>query len=227
MRSPLVRFVLVLSLGSALCASDAARADVDPEAKARYEAGVREYRAGDYSRAIADFQAADERAPNAALSFDTAQAYEKLADLPNARRFYVQYLERKPDADDRPAVETTIASIDAKLSQTSAPAPILVTGPERAPASPEATADQRRPRGHLLSEIFFGAGAAGLLTGGTLNFFASQAAAQPTVAPLTRSQIASQYGSANGLWTGALVGYGVGAALAIAGAVVYVLEDGR
>ncbi|MHB1846047.1 MAG: outer membrane protein assembly factor BamD [Deltaproteobacteria bacterium] len=214
-----------LAAAALLVATAPARADVGGDAKARYEAGLREYHAGDFAHAIDDFKAADALHESPALSFDIAQAYEKEADLPNARRYYAQYLERKPNADDRPSVEATIASIDAKLAQAEvAPAPIVVTNPEPPPPVTAATIGQRHG-GHLASELFLGAGAVALLTGGTLNFFASQAAAQPGQSLESPNSIANQYSMANGLWTGALIGYGVGAALAITGVVLYALES--
>ena len=197
-----------------------AQGDIDP-ARAHYEAGVRQYREGHFNEAIGEFKAADALKPSPALSFNIAQSYEKMADLPNARRYYQEYLERNPKAEDRPSVETTISSIDAKLAQNeSVSAPILVTTPEP-PAAAEPTSE--KPRSHLMSSVLLGAGAFGLLTGGTLNLLAASAANSAQ----NGGSAQNVYGQVSELYTGALIGYGVGALLGVAGVVTYILENKR
>jgi tetratricopeptide (TPR) repeat protein len=200
----------------------------DAAAKNHYELGVRAYHKGHFADAIDEFKAADALKPSPALSFNIAQCFEKQADLKSARHYYEEYLQRKPNADDRQSVQTTIASIDAKLSQEgSQAAPILVTAAEPPAPAPVATASEPAPPAHrhLASWILLGAGAAGLLTGGGLNFAASQVAQGPTSVVQSGAQVQAAYNQANGLWTGAVIGYGVGAALGIAGVIAYVLES--
>jgi tetratricopeptide (TPR) repeat protein len=195
-------------------------------AKGHYELGAQAYHEGRFAEAIDQFKAADVLHPSPALSFNIAQCFEKQADLKSARHYYVEYLQRKPNAEDRQSVETTIASIDAKLAQESSqPAPILVTAAE--PPAPAATASEQAPPAHkhLASWILLGAGGIGLLTGGGLNFAASQMVEGPTTVVQSGTQVNAVYAQANNLWTGALIGYGVGAALGIAGFIVYFVEN--
>lgn len=213
------RGLLCLLLAFAGAAGASAQATPDP-ARAHYEVGVQEFRDGHFNEAIGEFKAADALRPSPALSFNIAQAYERLADLQNARHYYEEYLDRNPKAEDRRSVEATIASIDAKLAQAMPSVnPILVT-PD---APPVAEVETPRPRSHVASALLLGAGAVGLLTGGALNFAAASAAngVQPG-GPAT-----GVYGQVSTLYTGALIGYGVGALLGVAGVVTYLLENNR
>ncbi len=90
-----------------------ALAQADPAAD-HYKAGVTHFHAGQFAEAIQEFRAADAIRPSPVLSFDIAQCFEKMADLSNAKSAYQDYLRRAPNADDRQAVEATIASIDQK-----------------------------------------------------------------------------------------------------------------
>jgi tetratricopeptide (TPR) repeat protein len=225
-----VRLAVLLTFATPLLAMRAAAETDDTAAKNHYEVGVRAYHEGRFADAIDEFKAADALKPSPALSFNIAQCFEKQADLKSARHYYEEYLQRKPNADDRQSVQTTIASIDAKLAQEgSQSAPILVTAAEPAAAVPVAAANEQEPPAHrhLASWILLGAGAAGLITGGGLNFAAAQVAAGPTSVVQSGAQVQAAYNQANNLWTGALIGYGVGAALGIAGFIVYFVENKR
>lgn len=87
-----------------------ATASSDERALAReqYQAGVEAYREGRYKDAIDLFLKADSLAPSAALSYNTARAYEHLGDAANALRWYRDYLRRAPDAEDRESVEQIV-----------------------------------------------------------------------------------------------------------------------
>jgi tetratricopeptide (TPR) repeat protein len=217
-------------------------------AQGHYEAGVKAYQAGRFADAIDELKAADILRPSPALSFNLAQCFERQGDLGSARHYYEEYLQRRPDAEDRQAVQAKIAELEAKLRLAAPPAvaappapsppaapaaPPVLPGlaglaptPEAAPrpeapdaAEPPAADAPRAVRGrHLASWILLGAAGAGLITGGALNFAASQV--DNGTGPFVQSTP-----QANNLWTGALIGYGVGAALGIAGAVAYLIES--
>jgi tetratricopeptide (TPR) repeat protein len=213
-----MRFLALLSLLVSLQAS----AQEQPKDPAKLsEAAMSEYKAGKFAEAIRDFQAADAARPSPALLFNIAACYEKLADLKNARAAYVEYLRRSPNAEDRTQVETAIASIDARLSQENAQvAPVLLTAPETTVVNEAPPAHS-----HLLGLVLLGAGAVGLAAGGGLQIAAASQASYPTSVIQTGNQVSADYSTANGLLTGAIIGYGVGGALAIAGAVAFYLES--
>ena len=107
------------------------------------------------------------------LSFDVAQCYEKMADSAAAKSAYQDYLRRAPNAEDRPAVEATIASIDQKLAQQPRDTVVLVPATPPSPASSpgpglQISASRSGPNlalGITLASI----GAAGLIAGAILN----------------------------------------------------------
>ncbi|HVU02455.1 MAG TPA: PEGA domain-containing protein [Polyangiaceae bacterium] len=84
-------------------------------ARMRYRQGVDAYRSGRYREAVDYFLEADTLAPNAALSFNIARAYEKLDDPAAALRWYRDYLRRAPDAKDRADTEKLIHGFEVRL----------------------------------------------------------------------------------------------------------------
>ena len=116
----------------------AAAEDKSAEAKAAYKRGADLYRAGRYSAAIAEFQAADKLKPSPALHYNMAQAWEKLGDLPAALAAYARYLQLDPRAQNREAVEKTVKSLEAKVAAPSpvTPRPDPVQAPVPVPPVP-------------------------------------------------------------------------------------------
>lgn len=86
-------------------------------AKARYEEGVEAYRAARYADAVRLFLEADALSPSAALSYNIARAYEKLADDAQTLRWYRNYLRLSPDAKNAAEVQTYIRSLSAALAK--------------------------------------------------------------------------------------------------------------
>jgi len=122
----------------AAASAAAASGDKSAEAKAAYKRGADLYRAGRYSAAIAEFQAADKLKPSPALHYNMGQAWEKLGDLPAALAAYALYLQLDPNAPNREAVERTVRSLEAKVAAASPETPRLDPGqgPVPVPAPP-------------------------------------------------------------------------------------------
>jgi tetratricopeptide (TPR) repeat protein len=209
---------ILLAAGLALF-SHVALAQVDPAAD-HYKAGVSRFHAGQYADAIQEFRAADAIRPSPVLSFDIAQCYEKMADLPNAKAAYQDYLRRAPNADDREAVEATIASIDQKLSQQESKDTVVLV-PATPPPVGEVQAAHRGP--NLTAAITLASiGAAGIIAGVILNGLshnASQSLQNNGVGGRYWSPSLAQgyYDTAQNCWTGALIGYIAGGVLLATG----------
>jgi tetratricopeptide (TPR) repeat protein len=204
-----------------------ALAQADPAAD-HYKAGVTHFHAGQFADAIQEFRAADAIRPSAVLSFDVAQCYEKMADLPNAKSAYQDYLRRAPNAEDRQAVEATIASIDQKLAQQqSKETVVLVPAAPLVPASPSSPSSEitttSKPAPNLALGITVASvGAAGLIAGVILNGLshnASQSLQNDGYQGRywTQSQAQGYYSDAQNFWTGALIGYIAGGVLLATG----------
>lgn len=86
-------------------------------AKARYEEGVEAYRATRYAEAVRLFLEADALSPSAALSYNIARAYEKLADDAQTLRWYRNYLRRSPDAKNVAEVRGYVDALSAALAK--------------------------------------------------------------------------------------------------------------
>jgi tetratricopeptide (TPR) repeat protein len=211
-----VRILIALSFS---LLANAALAQVDPAAD-HYRAGANHFRAGRYANAIQEFRAADAIRPSPVLSFDIAQCFEKMADLVNAKVAYQDYLRRAPGADDRQAVEATIASIDQKLSQQNRETVMLVPSTVLPMAEQSV---QKQPPSLALALTGVSVGAAGIIAGAILNAVshnASQSLQSEGVGGQgywSSSKAQGYYSTAKDFWTGALIGYIAGGVLLASG----------
>jgi tetratricopeptide (TPR) repeat protein len=90
----------------------------NPDARARFEAGVAAYEEGRYRDAVERFKEADELAPSPLLSFNIAKVYERMADNRNALASYRAYLRRLPNASNREAVQGRISALERTLTES-------------------------------------------------------------------------------------------------------------
>ena len=209
--------------------SGLAIAQPSDSAAEHYRLGVGHYKEGQYALAISEFRAADAIRPSPVLSFNEAQCYEKLADLPNAKAAYQDYLRRAPNADDRPAIEATIASIDQKLAQQQRNETVVLvpSTAEAAAQTPVAavTSEPRRAPNYTLGAAVASVGVAGLVAGVIVNALSHQQSNSLQNNGVggqywTQSQVQGYYDSAQGLWTGALVAYVAGGVVAATGGAI-------
>lgn len=168
--------LLVLQLAVSAPVGDANLA----EAKRLAQQGRRDYDAGRFEKAIAEFLAADALRPVPALAYNVAQAYEKLGRNDKAVVYLRKYLEEAPAAPDRAAVEATIKNL---LAETGSPVVVVTTGgesppvekpaPPPAPAAAVEKAPAEAPAGHShavgIALTVTGVVAAGLAVVGLVN----------------------------------------------------------
>ena len=102
------------------------------EAKSRYEAGVAAYRDGRYRDAIELFIQADRLAPSAAFSFNVARAYMQARDVPNALRWYRDYLRRSPDASNASEVRAQVLEYERELMKRGVQQVTVLSAPSAA-----------------------------------------------------------------------------------------------
>jgi len=88
----------------------------EQQARKHYESGAAAFDAGQYHEAVAQFQAADELAPRAPLSFNIARAYELANDPAGALKYYREYLRREPAAPNVDVVRGRIAELESVLA---------------------------------------------------------------------------------------------------------------
>ena len=100
-----------------MCTAAPVLAGGPPEgARALFAQGEEAYREARYEDAIRLFLRTYEIDPKPTLLFDAAQAYERLGDVPNALRWYREYLRQSPQADDRSTVEEKARNLAHRLS---------------------------------------------------------------------------------------------------------------
>lgn len=105
-----------LTISTLLFASHAASADPST-AKAHFEEGARAYQEARYKDAISAFSKAYTEDPKPILLYNMAQAYERLADIPNALRAYRDFLREGASDEDREIVETRIRNLEKRLEE--------------------------------------------------------------------------------------------------------------
>lgn len=108
-------------------------------AKARYEEGVEAYRAARYADAVRLFLEADALSPSAALSYNIARAYEKLADDAQTLRWYRNYLRLSPDAKNAAEVRGYVQSLSAALAKQGIQQFTVLTSPAGATVAIDGT----------------------------------------------------------------------------------------
>ena len=134
---PLLSLVAFIALAPAAAQADS---DVVARAKERFAAGAQAYREARYKDAIDLFLQANKIEPHPELVFNVGQAYEKLADVPNALRSYREYLRLSPGAHDRATVEASIRNLEARLREKG----VQQVSVFSSPAGASVLLDQRR-----------------------------------------------------------------------------------
>lgn len=90
-------------------------ADPQADARAHYDAGSKAFAAGDYQKAIREFEAADRLAPAPVLDYNVALALEQLGQKRDALLRYRRYLDRDPRVANRTEVEGRIRTLTAEI----------------------------------------------------------------------------------------------------------------
>jgi tetratricopeptide (TPR) repeat protein len=109
------------SISFALLLFAAAAAAQTPSSKDRaaarqhFAAGKKLYDAGKYPEAIAEFEQAQQLAPNPKVIFNIAQAYRLMGDKPKAKASYEQYLARESTGAVAEEARGHLATLDAEL----------------------------------------------------------------------------------------------------------------
>lgn len=90
---------------------------MEQEARSLFEAGALAYNAGRYEEALQYFQRSYELSGRVALLYNIGTAAERVREDDLALRSYTEYLERMPEAENRPRVEARIEFLRQQLEQ--------------------------------------------------------------------------------------------------------------
>lgn len=178
--------------------------------------------------------------PNPILLYNLARARESAGQLDLAAEAWRRYLRESPDADDRSAVEARLAAIEAQLEEKARLQRMLEAERETAKRAEEEkqAAARREAEARALAAsrpasgpgalpwVVTGLGVAGVGAGAVLGVLASgkhddanDAASQQGAADLADE--------ADGLAAGANIAFAAGGAVAVAGLLWWLLDDGE
>jgi tetratricopeptide (TPR) repeat protein len=118
-------FALCLQLAPEPPAADAAESQASiKEAHRLSDKGLREYEAGEYRKAIEDFEAAYRIYPAATLIFDIAQARRLMGDCETAASEYRRFLQLDPKAPEGPRARELAQEMERCVSAAAVPPPL-------------------------------------------------------------------------------------------------------
>jgi tetratricopeptide (TPR) repeat protein len=183
------------------------------QSRTLFQEGQTAYKTGAFRQAITAFLKADQLNPSPTLTYDVAQCFERLGELPKAVEYYEAYLSKLPNAPDADAVAATIANLRAQIAKSNA---VVVLAPEAAPAaSPDALVLEGARPAHdkafhpSPTAIAFGVGglvAAGFAVAGAVDV----AQFQSTLSEVKKSPATVSYSNASAQ-AGAAMGWGIAA----------------
>jgi tetratricopeptide (TPR) repeat protein len=136
-------FFLALSASGGVWAQEAPAPGDEPQegdevserARQSYDEAAAAYAAGRYREAIRLLLETARLKPSPELSYNVGLAYEAMGDVPQALKYYRDYLRRMPDAQDRTEVEGGVRRLEAKLKTWGVQQVTILSSPEGAKLS--------------------------------------------------------------------------------------------
>ncbi|MCA9538437.1 MAG: hypothetical protein KC620_06085 [Myxococcales bacterium] len=190
------------------------------------------YEAGDFGRAVSVYLEAYKLQPTAAVLYNVAVIYDrKLNETDLAADFYRRYI-RSPDADPEAVLRATKRLQELKADQEARRAADMATlgnNNDGADPMPNRVDTGIRPTGTSGQVVagwsLIGLGAAGLATGGVFGYLARDAANEfeGTIVLEDKKDLRD---TAKSRALIADIAFGVGAAAAVTGVVLLLLDDG-
>jgi outer membrane receptor protein involved in Fe transport len=104
-------FVLLLAVASLFAPTRAIADDLADEADLHFRLAAEAYQQGDYRKALQHFLASNRLVPNRNVVFNIARTYERLAQYPEAYRYFDQALHVETDAEARVKIQEALSRI--------------------------------------------------------------------------------------------------------------------
>lgn len=166
-RQQVIRAALAMLLSLAvpvalLATPHAARADDGTiAARKHFEKAEKLFGLGRFAEARVEYEAAYEAKPLPEFLYNIGQCHRNLGDFQSAIFSFRRYLDLKPDASNRKAVEKLIADLEEELAASERPDPIV---PPNDPPGGEPHDDGKRP---IYKKWWFWTGIAAVAAAGT------------------------------------------------------------
>ncbi len=202
---------LVVAVPALGMAQDAATSADDEEARALYEAGERAFSAGSFERALEHFQHAYELSHRATLLYNIGLTNDRMRRDDEAIAAFDAFLASEPEEELAASVRARIAAIREAAAARQAEAAVT-SPPPVAPTGPDLTA----PIALVVS-----AGLVVVAGGVLLGVAAAEDAQVQSANAVPWSSVSGHHDAAEALAIGGGVALGVGAALAVTGAVLF------
>jgi tetratricopeptide (TPR) repeat protein len=206
---------LALSLPAPAAHADDSRTEA--RAAALFEEGAKQYRAGDFDKAIALFGEAHSLVQEPVLLFNLAKAFEGKGALQDAIDAYEQYLRDAKDVGDRGALEARVESLRAQLETRKT----LEMRANEAKRRAERAEQERRNAERAPSPvpwIIAGVGVAGIATGIGVGALANKKEDEALAEPVQRDAEALK-GDAEDLALAANVTFALAGTVALGGLI--------
>jgi hypothetical protein len=113
-------------------------ADQDRRAREAFEQGRKAYDDGDYRAAWGHFHRSYELSHRPELLYNIGQTADRLRRDQDAVTAFRQYLEQRPNADNRREVENRLRALEERMQQEGTGAPVTATESEGTPPPPAA-----------------------------------------------------------------------------------------
>jgi tetratricopeptide (TPR) repeat protein len=144
-RTAAIAAALIVLLASAR--AGAAPSEKEREARSHFQSGEAHFKAGEFDRALTEYQAGYDAKPLPGFLVNIAQCQRRLGDLKAARASYQKFVLVAPDSPLVPQVKSMMAEIDGLLASTEAAKPAAETPPgEDAKPEPEAAPPPPAPK---------------------------------------------------------------------------------
>jgi tetratricopeptide (TPR) repeat protein len=108
-----VRLLLILILSW----SGVARAEDVERSRAHYKAAISYFDAGQYEKALGEFESAAQFSPRPEFEFNIARCYEMMGKAELAIQRFEHYLQLRPESSDRPEVEARMGRLKQQLER--------------------------------------------------------------------------------------------------------------
>lgn len=132
---PLRRWIVVaMLLASATVSAGKTEAPgARAQARAAFGRAMADYQRGSFREALEGFQRGYVLHPDPAFLFNIGQCHRRLDERSEAVRYYLLFLDAKPDAPNREEVRRYVEKLEAEMAAVPAPPPVVVSPPPVAP----------------------------------------------------------------------------------------------
>jgi tetratricopeptide (TPR) repeat protein len=157
-----------------------AQSNSTSRAQKHYLKGEKLFSLGQFDDALKQYQAAYDAEPFPEFLFNMAQCHRNLGDYEQAVDQYREYLDKKPNAENRQQVEATIGKLEREIARQRARDPRLTEDPNGENNGDPIDDDDDRPPFYTRWPFWVGVAVVGIAGGATGAYFLTRESAPTT-----------------------------------------------